>query len=166
MKSLQWLRGCVSRDTVFDEYKSLQQYSARSRICSRCSAKETMQCDHTESILSKIKQLRTKRIMKPFVLAIALQFFLQFSAIMTWRPYIIQILNAYAIRWNASYTAVVMSSMGLVAKICSISLIKLIGKRKLYLVASAVTYLSCFGLSTFYIYSFGMTWILNEIFLY
>lgn len=149
MKSLQWLRGCVSTDAVSDEYKRLKQYSARAKICSSCSKKQSIHCDHTESILSKIKQLRSKRIMKPFVLAIALQFFLQFSAIMTWRPYIIQILNAYAIRWNVSYTAVVMSSMGLVAKIFSISLIKIIGKRKLYLVASAATYLCCFGLSWF-----------------
>lgn len=148
MKSLQWLRGCVSPDAVFDEYKSLQKYSARSRVCSSCSVKQsTLRCGHTESILNQFTHLRTKRIVKPLALAIALQFFLQFSAIMAWRPYIIQILNAYAIRWNASYTAVVLSSMGLVAKICSIPLIKTIGKRKLFLVASAVTCLSCFGLS-------------------
>lgn len=146
LKSLQWLRGCVSADTVIDEYKNLQQYSERSRACNSCG-KQSIRCDHTESILNKLKQLKRKRIMKPLILAIILQFFLQFSAIMTWRPYIIQILSAYAIRWNASYTAVVMSSMGLVAKVCSMSLIKTMGKRKLYLVASAVTYLSCFGLS-------------------
>lgn len=87
--------------------------------------------------------------MKPLILALILQFFLQFSAIMAWRPYIIQILNAYAIRWNASYTAVVMSSMGLGAKICSMSLIKTMGKRRLYLAASTVTYICCFGLSQF-----------------
>lgn len=146
LKSLQWLRGCVSTDTVIDEYKNLQQYSERSRACNRC-AKQAIRCDHTESILNKIQQLKRKRIIKPLILALILQFFLQFSAIMAWRPYIIQILNAYAIRWNASYTAVVMSSMGLVAKVCSMSLTKIMGKRKLYLAASALTYLSCFGLS-------------------
>lgn len=148
LKSLQWLRGCVSRDTVIDEYKNLQQYSERSRACNSCG-KRAIHCDHSESILNKIKQLKRKRIMKPLILALTLQFFLQFSAIMAWRPYIIQILNAYAIRWNASYTAVVMSSMGLGAKVCSMSLIKTMGKRKLYLAASTVTYLSCFGLSWF-----------------
>lgn len=148
LKALQWLRGCVSSDTVIDEYKNLQQYSERSRACNSCG-KRAIYCDHNESILNKIKQLKRKRIMKPLILALVLQFFLQFSAIMAWRPYIIQILNAYAIRWNANYTAVVMSSMGLGAKICSMSLIKTMGKRKLYLAASTVTYLCCFGLSWF-----------------
>lgn len=146
MKSLQWLRGCVSTDTVIDEYQNLQRYNARSRACNSCG-KQSMRCDHRESILNKITQLKRRRILKPLILSIALQFFLQFSAIMTWRPYIIQILNAYAIRWNSSYFAVVMSSMGLVAKICAMSLVKMMGKRKLYLVASTATYLSCFGLS-------------------
>lgn len=146
LKSLQWLRGCVTADTVIDEYRNLQQYSERSRVCNSCG-KQSKRCDHKESILNKLKQLKRKRIMKPLILATTLQFFLQFSPIMTWRPYIIQILHSYAIRWDASYTAAVLSSMGLVAKVCSLSLIKTMGKRKLYLVASAVTYLSCFGLS-------------------
>lgn len=145
LKSLQWLRGCVTPDTVHDEYKSLQNYSVRSKTCNECT-KQAKQCDHIESARAKLKQLKRKKILKPLLLIAALQFFLQFSAVNTWRPYIIQILNAYTIKWNVSFTTVVLSTLGVVARLCVLPIIKSMGKRKLYLLASAATFIPCFGL--------------------
>lgn len=145
LKSLQWLRGWVSPDTVYDEYQSLKKYSTRSRTCKECT-KQSIKCGHKQSIPDKVKQLKHIRILKPLVLVIALQFFLQFSAISTWRPYIIQILNAYTVRWDASNATIAMSSLGFVARIFVLPMIKILGKRKLYLLSTAATFLSCFGL--------------------
>lgn len=146
MKALQRLRGGVPLDTVLDEYQNLQLYSARSRACSNC-AKKSMICDHKESFIDKLKQIKRKRILKPFILALALQLFLQFSAMSAWRPYVIQILKAYTTRWNSSYTAVLLSSLGFVARFFTLLFIRTSGKRKLYLAARATTCFCLFGLA-------------------
>lgn len=148
LKSLQWLRGWVSPDTVHDEYQSLKKYSIRSRACKEC-AKKSIECDHKRGIRDKVKQLKHIRILKPLILVIALQFFLQFSPINTWRPYIIQIFNAYTVQWDASFATIVLSSLGFAARICVLPMIKVLGKRKLYLMSTAATFLSCFGLCKF-----------------
>lgn len=146
LKSLQWLRGCVTPETVHDEYQNMKNYSVMSKACNKC-AKQIINCEHTDTWIDKLKQLTRKRIVKPFILITALQFFLQFCAINTWQPYIIQILHAYDIRWNAHFTTIIMSSMGFFGRLCLLPVLKTLGKRRIYLISSAVTVLCCFGLS-------------------
>lgn len=146
LKSLQWLRGCVNPETVSDEYQKLQKYSIVSNSCVKC-AKQSIKCEHTESFNDKLKQITRKRILKPFILITTLQFFLQFCAINSWRPYMIQILNAYTVRWDANMTTVALSSLGFAGRLCLLSIIKAMGKRRIYLLSSVVTCFCCFGLS-------------------
>lgn len=149
MKSLKWLRGCVKSETVNDEYQQLQKYSIMSAACVNCSKQSntSIKCEHKESFNDKFKQITRRRIVKPFVLITTLQFFLQFCAINSWRPYIIQILNAYTVPWDANMTTVVLGSLGFAGRFCLLPTIKMMGKRKLYLLSSVVTSLCCFGLS-------------------
>lgn len=146
LKSLQWLRGWVSPESVFDEYESLQKYNDISRTCEKC-ARQFVECGHTETVKDKLKQFSRKRILKPFILVTMLEFFSQFCGVVSWRPYIIQILNAYAIQVDPNLTTVVMSLFGFAARTCLLSIIKIAGKRRIYLVSSAVTIICCFGLS-------------------
>lgn len=146
LNALQWLRGCVTPETVHDEFYKLQKYSIVSNACVKC-AKQSIKCEHKESFTDKIKQINRRRIVKPFILITTLQFFLQFCAINSWRPYIIQILNAYTVPWDANVTTVVLSSLGFAGRLCVLPIIRVIGKRRIYLLSSLVTFLCCFGLS-------------------
>lgn len=149
MKSLQWLRGWVAPELIFDEYTQLQKYTNYSKACDKC-AHRSIECDHTDTVKNKLKQFSRKRILKPFLLITMLEFFSQFSGVMSWRPYIIQILNAYAIRIDPNLTTVIMSLFGFAARTCLLPIIKMMGKRKIYLISSTVTCLCCFGLSRFH----------------
>lgn len=104
-----------------------------------------MKCDHTEVLEDKLKQLSLRRIFRPFILIVTLDFFTQFYSVMSWRPYIIQILNAYAIRMN-----IIMSTLGFAARFSLLLIIKVVGKRRIYLASSTFTCLCCFGLSWSY----------------
>lgn len=149
LKSLKWLRGCVKSETVNDEYQQLQKYSIMSTACVKCAKQSntSIKCEHKESFNDKLKQITRRRIVKPFVLITTLQFFLQFCAINSWRPYIIQILNAYTVRWDPNMTTVVLGSLGFAGRFCLLPTIKTLGKRKVYLLSSVITSLCCFGLS-------------------
>lgn len=151
IKSLQWLRGWVSAEMVRDEYENLCYYSISSNACSKCS-KDPMKCDHAEVLEDKLKQLSRRRIFKPFILIVTLDFFTQFCGVMAWRPYIIQILNAYAIRMNPNFVAIIMSTLGFAARFSLLLIIKVVGKRRIYLASSIVTCLCCFGLSWSYFF--------------
>lgn len=146
LKSLQWLRGWVSPEMVRDEYHHLKNYCMLSKACNKCT-KQPMDCNHTESLEDKLKQLSRRRIFKPFILIMTLEFFTQFCGVMSWRPYIIQILKAYAIQMNPSLVTIIMSALGFTARLFLLLIIKVIGKRRIYLVSSLVTFLCCFGLS-------------------
>lgn len=156
LKSLQWLRGCVTPETVHGEYQQLQQYSIVSNACVKC-AKQTIKCEHKENFNDKLKQITRKRIIKPFILITTLQFFLQFCAINSWRPYMIQILNAYAVPPNG--WMVVLSLLGFAGRLTLLPILKAMGKRRIYLTSSVVTFLCCFGLSWSFVACSAKLWM-------
>lgn len=146
LKSLRWLRGCVSPETVIEEHQNLREYNTQLHICEKCS-KQSTECSHSATFRDKFKQLGSKRIIKPFILVTLLQFFLQFCAVNSSRSYILQILNAYQIQWNVNFSAVVITSFGFVGRLALLPILKRVGKRKIYLTSSIATSLCCFGLS-------------------
>lgn len=150
MKSLQWLRGCVSPEDVKEEHQQLREYSIQSKTCEKCS-KQSIECSHLDTFQDRFKQLSTKRVIKPFILVFAAQFFLQFCAVNSSRAYSIQILNAYNIQWNANLAAIVMSAFGFVGRLTLLPILKAFGKRKIYLFSSIATALCGFGLSWIHI---------------
>lgn len=153
LKSLQWLRGWVSSDAVCTEFLELQRYNESSNSCSNCK-KQSVKCIHSvPSLLDRIKDIKHRRTLKPFILITIMYILMEFSGMFVMRPYIVQILNAYGIPLDAHLTTVILGSLGVFANICLLSTIKLFGKRKIYLCSTVVTFLSCFVLSKFAIYS-------------
>lgn len=148
MKSLQWLRGCVSPETVTEEHHNLREYSLKLESCEKC-AKLSTKCNHSDTFTDKLKLFGTKRIIKPLILMMALQFFLQFCAVNSTRSYIIQILSAYKIQWNVNFAAVALTSFGFFGRLALLPILKAFGKRKIYLVSSVATCLCGFLLSKF-----------------
>lgn len=146
-KSLQWLRGWTTPGTVRKEFTELQNYSEISNACASC-ARQSIKCIHPRpTFCDKLKELRRKRSLKPFILIVCLQFFVEFSGIMVWMPYIIQVLKAHGIPMQANVATVVLSGIGFFAHICLLLTVNIFGKRKICLGATAVVVFSCIGMS-------------------
>lgn len=146
-RSLQWLRGWVSPQTIHKEFTELQSFSCESNACAACIGKST-KCYHSKpSFCDKIKELKRMRNIKPFVICFILYFLYQFCLTTVWQPYIIQVLNALGTPINASLVTILSSSLGIVASIVLLSTIKIFGRRKLYLSAIMTVAICSFGLS-------------------
>lgn len=149
LKSLQWLRGWVSPKAVETEFKSLQRYNERSNSCNVC-AKRNVKCTHpAPTIWEKLRELTRKRTLKPFLLVMSIFLLSQFTGILAMRPYTVQILQAYGIPLDASWATVIVGLVGLFGNIILLCIIRLTGKRKIYLFALAVTFISCFVLGKY-----------------
>lgn len=146
LKSLQWLRGWVSPQTVHSEFTELKQFNGISNACISC-VKQSIKCCHTKvTFTDKIQELKRKRSLKPFLIMFCLQFFAEFSGAYVWRPYIIQVLNAFGTPINASWITVVNGALGTIASILLISIVKKCGRRKIYLTSISIVTLCSFGL--------------------
>lgn len=129
---MQWLRGWVAADAVRDELTRLENHSASS---------------NEATFLDKLRELRQRRTIKPFVLAICLNFLLEFSGAMVWRAYIIQVLKAYGMPWDANFITTILSSVSIAGSCCVLLSVKTVGKRRLYLSSTIVVVLCAIGLS-------------------
>lgn len=146
-KSLQWLRGWVSAETVHKEFEELQHYAITSNACAIC-AKQSIECSHAKpTILDKIKEIKRQRNIRPMVLIVLLQFFGIFNGSNVWDAYIVQVLNTLGTPLNPSYATIIASGMGVAGSLFLGVTVKKLGRRPIYLTASAVLALCCFGLS-------------------
>lgn len=150
LKSLQFLRGWVSPATVQKEFTELQAYSEISNACASC-AKQSIKCTHPKpTFRDKLREFKRKRSLKPFILIICLQFFVEFSGIMVWMPYIIPVLEAQGIPLQANVATVVLSAIGFVAHVCLLLTVNILGKRRICLTATMIVVFSCLGMSMFF----------------
>lgn len=148
-KSLQWLRGWVPPKAVEKEFQDLQRYEEASNACIECE-KLNAKCTHPPpSIKDKASDLIRKRTLKPFFIITFMFFVLQFSGMFAMRPYIIQILNTYGVPFNANQTTAILGLIGIFACMILLCIVRVVGKRKIYLCSIAVTFVSCFALSKF-----------------
>lgn len=145
-KALQWLRGWVSPQTIHREFTELQNYSNTSNACAACT-KESIRCFHPRpTICDKIKELKRRRIYKPFIFILMLHFLSEFNLTSIWQPYIIQVLNAMGTPINPYLVTIVSSAISLVAGVTLLLTVKKLGRRKLYLTSISVATVCCFGL--------------------
>lgn len=146
-KSLQWLRGWVSAQSVHKEFEDLQNYAIASNACAAC-AKQSIKCQHTKpSIFDKFKELKRRRNVRPIILMFLMQFFGIFNGSYVWDPYIVQVVNALGTPLKPSYATVMTSGMGVVGSLFLGLTVKKLGRRPIYLTASVVLAMCCIGLS-------------------
>lgn len=145
---MQWLRGWVTEDVVRDEFTNLKNHNTISTVCPSCTEHSTP-CQHskTTKFYDKVMELRHKHVLKPFILVAALYFMLEFSVIMLWRPYVIQVIKAYGIPFDANFMATILNGCSVAGNCCFLIGVGVFGKRPLYLVSGALTVLCCIGLS-------------------
>lgn len=146
-RSLQWLRGWVEPETVQDEFIKLQNHTLLSTACVSC-AQQSIKCHHPKAnVVDKIKELRHKRNMKPFILVIFLNFFLEFGGAVVWRPYLVQVIRAFGIPMDVNNAAMILSLTSIAGSCFFLLNIKTFGKRILYISSTVLVILSAIGLS-------------------
>lgn len=107
------------------------------------------QCHHVESTTfwDKFKEMKQKRVLKPFILVMVLSLLLMTSGLAVWSPYIIPVIKAFGIPLDANLTASILSATNLVGTFGFLFSVKKFGKRRLFLISTAVIGLCCIGLS-------------------
>lgn len=146
-KSLQWLRGWVPAKAVDREYDELQRYEETSRACLECE-KAAVKCPHPPpTLMEKIRDLLRLKTLKPFCIIMTMFFVLQFSGMFAMRPYIMQILDTYGVPFSPSQTTVVLGMLGICACIMLLGIVRMVGKRNIYLFSIGGTFVTCFALS-------------------
>lgn len=148
-KSLQWLRGWVSPQAIDKEFIELQNFNYLSGACSDCSKQSIKCCHSTSTFCDNIKELKSKRNLKPFILCFGLHLFQQFSLVFVWHPYIIQVINVLGIQLNAGLVTVMLSICGILASIFLLLTVKKFGRRKIYLTSTAILIFCSVALSIY-----------------
>lgn len=146
MESLQWLRGWVQPDAVRREFRRLCRQNESNDTCASCQY-NGIECKHLKSsYVSNVKSIAEKHILKPFILCVLVEVFLQLSFLLAGRPYIIQIYKAFGIQLDANLVAVYMTILSNAACLCLIFVISFTGKRPLFLASMVTCALFSFGL--------------------
>lgn len=148
-KSLQWLRGWVSPQTVHKEFTELQNYSNTSNACASCT-KESIRCYHSKpTFFDKIRALKERRNVRPLILVFSLQILANFSGSSVWEPYIIQVLNALGSPIKPSLASILISWVGILGCLFLLLVVKKFGRRKTFLITIIILVICCFGLSLY-----------------
>lgn len=148
-KSLQVLRGWVSIKCITPELDQLKHISEMSATCVDCE-KSGIKCVHPPStVIDKFKDMTRKRTLKPFFLVAIMFLFMQFSGMFAMRPYIVLVLNAHGIALDANFTTVILGLLGILANVVNVFTIRILRKRRTYLISMVGSFLSCFGLSKY-----------------
>lgn len=146
LKSLQWLRGIVPPQAVSNEFEKLKRHIELSKTCADCKKLET-QCTHRPpTICEKFRKMKQKRTMKPFMMILILQFFMQFSGMAAMRPYIVLILNAHGIPLDSNSATIFLGLLSILALACLMLTIRWLGKRKIFLYSMVASFITYFAL--------------------
>lgn len=149
-RSLCWLRGWVSPNTVHNEFTLLHDHIASTQKAFEKCEEEPTQCCHVKlTFWDKCRELRQTRTLKPFLLANSLLVFQEFAPSVAMKHYMIQILKAHGIPTDAHLTATTLSLLSTVAAGCFLVAVKLFGKRRLFLCSAVAVGSCCLGLSNY-----------------
>lgn len=148
-KSLQWLRGWVSPQTVHKEFVELQNYSKTSNACALC-AKQTVQCQHPkQTFWQKMKEIKRRRNIRPLIFILWMNICCEFNGSYVLEPYNLQILTTLGSPIEANVAMVLISGFGIVGSIFLIATIKTFGRRKIYLTSVFGIAVLCVALGSF-----------------
>ncbi|XP_055301620.1 facilitated trehalose transporter Tret1-like [Sitodiplosis mosellana] len=162
-KSLQVLRGWVSSKSISSELDQLKLINEMSSACVDC-VQSGRKCDHPPpTLFEKFVDISQKRAMKPFLLVTILFVMMQFSGMFAMRSYIVPILGAHGIALDANFTTVILGFIGVLANVVNVFIIRILGKRRIYLWTMVGNFVSCFGLSIYGWIFFPSGWSSNGI---
>lgn len=133
----------MSREVVTSEFNQLLRHDEYSKSCEQCK-KYGIPCVHPElNVCAKFKSMTQKRTLKPFIMVVILQLFMQFSGMSAMRPYFVPVLRAYGMPLDPNSITVIIGFLGILAITLLLLTIHSFGKRSIFLLsmfASVVTY--------------------------
>lgn len=138
MKSLCWLRGWVPAKVVQNEFDKMKRYNEFSRCCSNCRNAQ-IKCTHPlPTTKERFKEILRSRTLKPAAILLTCSFVSQFAGMNQFSPFIVQILATYRSSIPAEWGTVVLSIVALVGAISWGSIVRFVGKRRIFLTALAI----------------------------
>lgn len=141
-EALCWLRGWVPKESIADEFQSLQRYSERSSSCLSC-INANQKCSHPKpTMMDKLVELKRSQTLKPFLIVMSLFTIAQFSGIAGMTPFIVQIFKAYESPIAPDRTAALVNVVNNISNIGFLCLLRFTGKRRLYLTMLTGVFLS------------------------
>lgn len=136
-KSLQWLRGWVSGETVDAELKELQRYCANAKKCKLCHDDESLcGCQLRDAWSDKWHRFVAPRNLKPFCVVTLFLVFAQLSGFAAMRPYLVAILKRFKVPMDADQAMSIIGLLKLSANLTIMASVKWAGKRRLSLISS------------------------------
>lgn len=140
-KSLQWLRGWVSKAAVSDELRSLQRYSERYKYCAAC-IKQNQKCEHPPpTMMEKLSELKRQQTLRPLFIVLSLFVIASFSGPLAMSPFMVQVFKAYDSPIAPDRAVAILSVVDILATISFLCLIRFTGKRYLYLTMLTIVFL-------------------------
>lgn len=161
---MQWLRGWVPEKAIQTEFEMVKKLKKFSTSCSTCR-KLQQDCTHpVPTIHQKFTALTQKRTIKPAIILFTTYAIAQICGIIHLLPFAIQMMNAYQTSVNPNLGTIVITVFGGCATAILLFIVKLIGKRKIYLFSLAGAFLTHFSLSVygFYVLPSGITSFENK----
>lgn len=155
MKSLRWYRGWVPQEVVQQEFDSMTRHRESTNSCEDCKIAMT-KCTHRSksvNISQNVKELIQRRTLKPFTILMAIAVASFYSGSHHLSAYMVQILNTYHSPISPNVGTIIVSVTGLLGTFAGIIGIKMLGKRKSYLIALVGVVVSSFTLTVYgYLY--------------
>lgn len=143
LKALQWLRGWVPIETVQAEFDELKRYSRHSKSCAPCIVQQTT-CTHAPPTFEeKIRSIGDRGTRRPLSLMLLLYVIVYFSSLISMRPYIVQIFDSYGTHIASTTATTYLYLLAIFANIFMMAMVRVCGKRQLYLWSLGVGAISC-----------------------
>lgn len=148
-KSLRWLRGWVSEETITHEFNELQRHSERSNSCNSCIKQDLHYIHPPPSLSEKCAELKRRSTLKPFSIIIVLYVVFHGTGSLSIRPFIVQISKAYESPIPSDETVILFGVISTLAQVTFMCLIRFTGKRRIYLTMLLTTFISLLTISCY-----------------
>lgn len=144
--SLQWLRGWVGPGAVREEYEEIVDYIDVANRCDACKRLK-IKCVHTASYMEKAKDLVRRKTLRPLLLVGVTFFFVHANANSAVRPFLVQVFQVFGVPMDPNWASVLIGLMDILSQALCVLLVKMIGKRPLFLGSLVVSCVCSFGLA-------------------
>lgn len=145
IKSLQWLRGWVKPVHIQPEYQEITEYIDVANRCDEC-LRLGQSCTHISSYAEKAKDLVRSKTLRPLVLVALVFFVVHANGNSAVRPFLVQVFQTFGVPMDPNWASVVVGVMDILSNVLCIFAVKLVGKRRLFLVSLAVSCVCCLAL--------------------
>lgn len=142
---MQWFRGWTEPKNVQIEFEDLRRYRTVAYACYDCEKKAVLCVHPSPNLLERLRDFSRRKTIIPFFIIICLFMNSVFSAAV-FRSYLVPTFKSFKFPIDPNTVLVWSGYAGLVANILSIVIMRLFGKRIVYLISLASAILTLYAL--------------------